>query len=46
MLTYHQLLVTQFLTPPPDLDVLVGLDIILQCELYVSGPGRWFRLTF
>jgi hypothetical protein len=30
----------------PDVDVLVGLDVLLKCKLLVDGPARSFTLEF
>jgi hypothetical protein len=46
MLTYSDLLVTRLAVPLPNLDVLVGLDIIKQCLLIIDGPGDRFTLSF
>jgi hypothetical protein len=40
------LLVTEMTTPPTRLDVLVGLDVLLQCVLIVDGPNGSFTLRF
>jgi hypothetical protein len=38
--------VTCLPTDLADLDVLVGMDLIRQIDLFVSGPGGTFSLTF
>jgi hypothetical protein len=30
----------------PNLDVLVGLDVLLECKLILEGPVRKFTLEF
>ena len=30
--------------PDADVDVLVGLDVLLGCRLTLDGPARWFTL--
>ncbi len=39
-------MVTELPAPLPDADVLVGLDLLLDCKLVLDGPGRWFTLEF
>ena len=46
MLTRPNLIVMELLDPIPDVDVLIGLDILLDCRLLVDGPGRQFTLDF
>lgn len=46
MLTRDDLLVMELIDPPPDVDVLVGLDILLDCRLLLDGPARQFTLDF
>jgi hypothetical protein len=45
-LTQPDLLVTELATTLPDVDLLVGLDVLLQCKLVLDGPGRQFTLEF
>jgi hypothetical protein len=45
-LTEPDLLVTELSAILPDADVLVGLDVLLDCKLVLDGPGRWFTLDF
>ncbi len=40
------LLVTELAHVPPDLDVLVGLDILFEIVTLIDGPGRQFSVTF
>ena len=37
-------LIRQVLRREPILRVLIGLDILLDCKLYLDGPGRQFTL--
>lgn len=46
MLTRSNLLVMELIDPPPDVEVLIGLDILLDCRLFLDGPGQYFRLDF
>jgi hypothetical protein len=46
MLTCSDLLASELAAALPDVDVLVGLDVLLQCRLTLDGPGRWFTLEF
>lgn len=46
MLTRSRLLVMELTDPPPDIDVLIGLDILLDCRLLLDGPGGYFTLDF
>ncbi len=46
MLTRDDLLVMELIDPPPDVDVLIGLDILLDCRLLLDGPARQFTLDF
>lgn len=45
-LTFSDLLVTELAAVLPDADVLVGLDILLTCKLFLDGPGCQFTLEF
>jgi hypothetical protein len=40
------LLVTELAHVPPNLDVLVGLDILFKLVTVIDGPGSKFSLTF
>jgi hypothetical protein len=46
MLTFPTLLVSGLMTVLPDADVLIGLDVLLECKLLVDGPARRFTLDF
>lgn len=46
MLTRPDLLVMELDDPPPDVEVLIGLDILLHCRLFLDGPGGQFTLDF
>lgn len=46
MLTRNDLLVMELINPPPDVEVFIGLDILLDCRLLLDGPGRRFTLEF
>jgi hypothetical protein len=45
-LTAADLLVTELTAVLPDADVLIGLDVLLTCKLFLDGPGRQFTLEF
>ena len=45
-LTWPNLLVTELATVLPDADVLIGLDVLLECKLLLDGPARHFTLEF
>jgi hypothetical protein len=45
-LTEPDLLVTELPTVLPDTDVLIGLDVLLLCNLVLDGPRRQFTLEF
>jgi hypothetical protein len=36
----------ELLTSLPGPDVLIGLDVLLKCRLFVDGPGKWFKIEF
>jgi hypothetical protein len=38
--------VTEFLHAPPQIDVLLGLDLADQCLLFIDGPGRRCTLGY
>lgn len=46
MLTRRDLIVMELPCPIPGVDVLVGMDILLDCRLLVDGPARQFSLEF
>jgi len=46
MLTRDDLLVMELNDPPQDVEVLIGLDILLDCRLLLDGPGGYFTLDF
>jgi Aspartyl protease len=39
------LMVTEMPNPPQGLEVLVGMDVLLQCVLFLDGPNRRFTLS-
>jgi hypothetical protein len=46
MLTRSNLLVMELVNPPPGIEVVIGMDILLDCRLLLDGPGRQFTLEF
>jgi hypothetical protein len=46
MLTHRSLLVSELRVTLQDTDVLIGLDVLLQCKLMLDGPGLLFTLDF
>jgi hypothetical protein len=46
MLTRHDLTVMEMPSPIPGVEVLIGLDILLNCKLVLEGPARRFTLDF
>ena len=46
MLTRGNLIVMELSDPIPDVEVPIGLDILLDCRLLFDGPGRQFTLEF
>jgi hypothetical protein len=46
MLTHPELVVTEFLHAPPQIDVLIGLDVLNACLTVIDGPGGRFTLGF
>ena len=46
LLTRESLLVMELSTPIPGIDVLIGLDILLDCKFLLDGPARQFTLEF
>jgi hypothetical protein len=46
LLVISRLLVTEVTAPMPDVDVLIGLDVIRQYLWVIDGPGGTFSVTF
>jgi hypothetical protein len=46
MLTRRDLTVMEMPSPIPGVEVLIGLDILLDCKLLLDGPARQFMLEF
>jgi hypothetical protein len=46
MLTRLDLMVMELPSPIPGVDVLIGLDILLECKMLLDGPARRFTLEF
>jgi hypothetical protein len=46
MLTRPDLMVMEMPSPIPGVEVLIGLDILLDCKLLLDGPARRFTLEF
>jgi hypothetical protein len=46
MLTRRDLTVMELPSPVPGVDVLIGLDILLDCKLLLDGPAHRFTLEF
>jgi hypothetical protein len=46
MLTVRDLLVSELTTTLPNIDMLIGMDILLDCKLLLDGPARRFVLEF
>lgn len=46
MLTRSDLTVMELVDPPLDVEVLIGMDILLDCRLLLDGPGGQFTLDF
>lgn len=46
MLVQPDLLVVELSTPVPNLDVLIGMDVIRTCKLLVDGPAGVFSLEW
>jgi hypothetical protein len=44
--TQPQMVVLEWTNPPPDTDVLIGLDLLLEGKLLLDGPARQFTLEF
>jgi len=45
-LTQPDVLVMELPVVLPDVDVLIGLDVLLSCRLLLDGPARQFTLDF
>ncbi len=45
-LTEPDLLIMELTTVLPDVDVLIGLDVLLRNKLLLDGPGGLFKLEF
>jgi hypothetical protein len=46
MLVRPDLLVTELASNLPEIDVLIGMDVLAECLLILDGPGRRFTLAF
>ena len=46
MLTRRDLIVMEMPSPIPGAEVLIGLDILLDCKMLLDGPAQWFTLEF
>jgi hypothetical protein len=46
MLTRRDLIVMEVPSPIPGVEVLIGLDILLDCKMLLDGPARQFTLEF
>jgi hypothetical protein len=46
MLTRRDLVVMELPIPIPGVEVLVGMDVLLDCKLILDGPARRFTLEF
>jgi hypothetical protein len=46
MLTRRDLVVMEMPIPVPGVEVLIGLDILLDCKLLLDGPARQLTLEF
>jgi hypothetical protein len=40
------MLVSQLPQPLDDADVLIGLDILMECDLFLEGKAQRFSLRF
>lgn len=45
-LTVPDLLVSELTVPLPNLDALIGMDVLRQCLFVMDGPGQQFILGF
>lgn len=46
MLTRDDLIIMELIDPIPGVEVLIGMDILLDCRLLLDGPDRQFALEF
>jgi hypothetical protein len=46
LLTVPQLTASELIHAAPTVEVLIGLDVLLQVVFHLDGPGRVFTLTF
>ncbi len=46
MFTARDLLVSELATVISDIDMLIGMDVLLSCKLLPDGPARQFTLEF
>ncbi|HKI36345.1 MAG TPA: aspartyl protease family protein [Gemmataceae bacterium] len=46
LLVWPNLLVTELAVPLPNIDVLIGLDVLRQCLFVLNGPGDQFILGY
>jgi len=46
MLTLRELMASELTTAIPNIDVLIGMDVLLGCKLLLDGPARQFTLEF
>jgi hypothetical protein len=46
MLTRGDLVVMEMPSPIPGVEILVGMDVLLDCKLFLDGPARRFTLEF
>lgn len=45
LLVLPQLVVMELPQAVPNVEVLIGLDVLMQCALHVDGPNRQFAIT-
>lgn|SRR5262245_6143769 len=45
LLVLSQLVVMELVQPLSNIDVLIGLDVLMQCVLHVDGPNRRFAIS-
>ena len=46
LLVHNQLIVTELAVVIPNIDVLIGLDVLKEGLLVLDGPGKQFTLAF
>jgi aspartyl protease len=46
MLTVPDLVVTELTATLPDVDALIGMDVVRQCLIVIDGPGKQFLVSF